>query len=63
MANPLHYLRRADAVSRAIKVNQTGYLPTAKKVAYLGGFLHDLGPLVIPDNTPFTGVRLIPAAK
>ncbi len=41
-------------VSRAIKVNQTGYLPDAKKIAYIGGFLQDLGPLVIPENTSFT---------
>ena len=32
-------------VSRAIKVNQVGYLPDAgRKLAYLGAWLHELGP-------------------
>ncbi len=32
-------------VSRSIKVNQMGYLPSGAKYAYLGGYLWDLGPV------------------
>lgn len=39
-------------VSRSIKVNQMGYLPdTPHKYAYLGGYLHEFGPL------DFSGVK------
>jgi hypothetical protein len=43
-------------VSRALKVNQVGYLPDAKKYAYLGAFLHDHGPMSVPDGTTFSVV-------
>ncbi|TXI41017.1 MAG: hypothetical protein E6Q59_02765, partial [Nitrosomonas sp.] len=43
-------------VSRAIKTNQVGYLPKAKKFAYAGAFLQDLGPLTLPTNTTFSVV-------
>lgn len=33
------------AISRSIKTNQIGYLPSGKKYAYLGGYLWDLGPM------------------
>lgn len=43
-------------VSRAVKVNQVGYLPDAKKYAYVGGFLHQYGPMTVPDGTTFSVV-------
>lgn len=43
-----------DQVSRAIKINQVGYLPDApKKYAYIGAHIYDVGPLTI-DATSFT---------
>ncbi len=33
------------SVSRSIKTNQIGYLPSGKKYAYLGGYLWDSGPM------------------
>lgn len=42
-----------NQVSRAIKVNQVGYLPDApKKYAYVGSHIYGVGPLVI-DSTSF----------
>ncbi len=32
-------------ISRSIKVNQMGYLPSGAKYAFLGGYLWDLGPM------------------
>lgn len=43
-------------VSRAIKVNQVGYLPNVSKYAYVGAYLQDLGPMTIPDSTNFSVV-------
>lgn len=43
-------------VSRAIKVNQVGYLPDAKKYAYVGGWLQERGPLELPENTSYSVV-------
>lgn len=43
-----------NQISRAIKVNQVGYLPNApKKYAYIGAHIYEVGPLVI-DSTSFT---------
>lgn len=41
----------ADAVSSSLKVNQVGYLPTATKLAFVGNWLGDLGPMPVdaPD--------------
>jgi len=42
-------------VSRAIKVNQLGYLPDAeKKYAYLGAYLQDFGPLDFSSAKKFS---------
>lgn len=42
------------SVSRAIKVNQMGYLPDAKqKYAYLGCYLYDQGPMEFPGVKEF----------
>ena len=42
-----------NQISRAIKVNQVGYLPDApKKFAYVGSHVYDVGPLTI-DTTSF----------
>lgn len=42
------------SVSRAIKVNQAGYLPDAgAKFAYLGAFGYEFGPLDFPQATTF----------
>lgn len=38
-------------VSRAIKVNQVGYINDAKKYAYAGAFLQDIGPLDLSQHT------------
>ena len=41
-------------VSRALKVNQAGYLPSARaKFAYLGGHVHGVGPLEIDPQAGF----------
>jgi endoglucanase len=43
-----------DQISRAIKINQVGYLPSSpKKYAYIGAHIYDHGPLTI-DATSFT---------
>lgn len=45
---------RMFTVSRAIKVNQLGYLPDAgRKVAYLGADLYRFGPLKLPQAREF----------
>jgi len=45
---------RLATVSRAIKVNQLGYLPDAgRKVAYLGAYLYRFGPLKLPQAERF----------
>lgn len=45
---------RKLTVSRAIKVNQAGYLPDAgEKLAYLGGYLWEHGPLDLAHATSF----------
>lgn len=44
-------------VSRAVKTNQVGYLPDAKKYAYVGAFLQELPPLTLPNNTTFSVVN------
>lgn len=45
---------RLATVSRAIKVNQVGYLPDAgRKVAYLGAWLGRFGPLPLPGVEQF----------
>lgn len=45
-------------VSRAIKVNQVGYLPDApRKFAYLGAHLYDVGPMDCSDYTTFDVVN------
>lgn len=45
-------------VSRAIKVNQVGYLDTAtEKYAYLGGYLHSDGPLDLSHATSFSVIN------
>jgi hypothetical protein len=45
-------------VSRAIKVNQAGYLPDAgAKFAYLGAFGYALGPLAFPQAKTFTVIN------
>lgn len=45
-------------VSRAIKVNQAGYLNTAaEKYAYLGGYLHKHGPLDLSHATSFSVIN------
>lgn len=41
-------------VSRAIHVNQVGYLPEAKKYAYIGAYLQDRGPLELDQETTFS---------
>ena len=42
-----------DQISRAIKVNQIGYLPDApKKYAYFGSYIYGVGPLSL-DTTSF----------
>ncbi len=41
-------------VSRAIKVNQTGYQPDAGKFAYVGAYLQDQGPLTLSGTPTFT---------
>lgn len=46
------------SVSRAIKVNQVGYHPNAKeKFAYLGAYLHELGPLNLDHIKEFSVVN------
>ncbi|MBA3686795.1 MAG: glycoside hydrolase family 9 protein, partial [Planctomycetes bacterium] len=48
-------------ISRAIKVNQVGYRPAdPMKIAYVGGWLQDLGPLPIADGSRF---ELVDAAS
>lgn len=47
-------------VSRAIKVNQVGYLPQApKKYAYLSGYLHEFGPMDFSDVKVFYVVNAV----
>ncbi len=41
------------SVSRSIKVNQIGYLPSGHKYAYLGGYLWGLGPMDFSQATVF----------
>jgi len=46
-------------VSRALKVNQAGYLPAAgPKRAYLGGFAGGLGPLPLEQATTFRVIEV-----
>ena len=46
-------------VSRAIKVNQAGYLPNAPvKMAYLGAFAYELGPIPFDHAKSFSVVDL-----
>lgn len=54
------YLYDVDqTVSRAIKLNQAGYLDSApKKFAYLGAHLYDIGPLDCSMYTQFDVVRV-----
>lgn len=40
-----------DAVSSSIKVNQVGYQPDATKIAMIGNWLGDLGPMPVDDTT------------
>jgi endoglucanase len=42
----------ADVVSLSIQVNQVGYAPVAPKLAYIGNWLGDLGPMPV-DATDF----------
>jgi len=45
-------------VSRAIKVNQAGYLPDAgKKYAYMGAYVHGEGPLPLAHATTFNVIN------
>lgn len=44
----------SHTVSRAIKVNQLGYLPgTGTNYAYVGGYIYDKGPLPLPALRAF----------
>ncbi|NCA70960.1 MAG: hypothetical protein EOM91_12795 [Sphingobacteriia bacterium] len=38
-------------VSRSIKVNQVGYAPSATKIAFIGNWLGDLGPMPVDAQT------------
>lgn len=42
------------SVSRAIKVNQIGYLPESKKYAYVGAYLQEFGPLDCSESKNFS---------
>lgn len=45
-------------VSRAIKVNQAGYLPdSAKRYAYIGAAVHGMGPLPLAHATTFSVIN------
>lgn len=42
------------SISRAIKVNQVGYLPQSKKYAYVGAYLQEFGPLEFAEDKQFS---------
>ncbi|MCF7989875.1 MAG: glycoside hydrolase family 9 protein [Thiohalocapsa sp.] len=57
LAEPmLTVMPTADAISSSIKVNQVGYLPTATKIAFVGNWLGDYGPMPV-EETLFRVVR------
>lgn len=38
---------KADAITRTIQVNQVGYLPISRKIAFVGNWLGSAGPLAV----------------
>ncbi len=43
----IQFSYRGDAISRSIQVNQVGYLPHSRKIAFVGNWLGTAGPLPI----------------